>query len=272
MPDSRSSSGWRATSVPSSACLTARPAAMSAGRSSGDHAQPEARGGNRGVDRAAVGHVDRDARGVRRRARRRRTGTLRKATLSTIPPLHAHARDDAARRDVDRHVDLAVARRGHRPRLDGPRAERDRPVPARGRVAVLVPEEDAEVGAVVVGRHEEAAVHVGVPARLVAQQPADRLDRLGRGRALAALAHRRAGDRRDPRRHDPERLARRVVVRRRDLGRYRVTHASGSSASLATRAGRRPAATSASVTRSTTLRRLARTAIQTCCSGSAAPW
>ena len=271
MPDRRSSSGWRATVVPSSACLTARPAAMSAGRSSGDHAQPEARGRDRGVDRAAVGHVDRDARGLARRGRRRTTARCGRRRLDA-PAAHAHARDDAAGGDVDRHVDLAVARRGHRPRLDGPRAERDRPVPARGRVAVLVPEEDAEVGAVVVGRHQEAAVHVGVPARLVAQQPADRVDGLGRGRALAALAHRGAGDRRDARRHDPERLARRVVVRRRDLGRYRVTHASGSSASLATRAGRRPAATSASVTRSTTLRRLARTAIHTCCSGSAAPW
>ena len=43
----------------------------------------------------------------------------------------------------------------------------------------------------------------------------------------------------------------------------RVTQASGSSASLSIAAGRWPAATSATVTRSSTLRRLARTAIQT---------
>jgi hypothetical protein len=58
-----------------------------------------------------------------------------------------------------------------------------------------------------------------VPARLVAQEPADRVYRLRRGGVLAALADRGTGDRRDSRRHDPERLARRVVVRRGDLGR-----------------------------------------------------
>ena len=173
---------------------------------------------------------------------------------------------------VDHDVDLAVVRRGDQAGVDRPRAERDRAVPAGGRVAVLVPEQHAEVRAVVVGRHQEAAVHVGVAARLVAQQPPHRVDRAGRGRGSRRSSTVAPGDRGRAAGHDPERLAGRVVVRRGDLGRYRVTHASGSSASLATRAGRRPAATSASVTRSTTLRRLARTAIQTCCSGSAAPW
>jgi hypothetical protein len=95
---------------------------------------------------------------------------LRNATALTAPPAHGHARGDAARRDVDAHVDLAVARRRDVAGLHRPRAERDRPVPARRRVAVLVPEQHAEVGAVVVGLHQEAPVHVGVPARLVAQR------------------------------------------------------------------------------------------------------
>jgi hypothetical protein len=82
-----------------------------------------------------------------------------------------------------------------------------------------VPEQHAEVRAVVVGLDEEAAVHVGVPARLMAEQAPHDVDRLRRGGVLAALAHRGAGNRRGAGGHDPERLARRVVVRRRDLGR-----------------------------------------------------
>ena len=45
-----------------------------------------------------------------------------------------------------------------------------------------------------VRRHHEAAVHVGVPARLVAEQPPHAVDLLGRRRVLAPLPHRRAGD------------------------------------------------------------------------------
>ena len=61
-------------------------------------------------------------------------------------------------------------------------------MPAGGRVAVLVPEEHAEVGAVVVGLDQEAAVHVGVAARLVAQQPAHHVD----GGDAAAVSRRSA--------------------------------------------------------------------------------
>ncbi len=52
---------------------------------------------------------------------------------------------------------------------------------------------------------------------------------------------------------------------------HRVTHASGSSASLSISGGSRPAAMSATVTCSATLRRLARTAIHTRSSASAGP-
>lgn len=54
-------------------------------------------------------------------------------------------------------------------------------------------------------------------------------------------------------------------------GDQRVSQASGSAASFSTPAGSWPAATSASVTSSTTLRKFARTAIHTCASGAAAP-
>ncbi len=187
MPDRRSSSGWRATSRALERLLDRAPGRDERGQVVGGHAQAEARGGDRGVDRAAVGHVDRDARGLHV-ARDDERGHVAKGDRLDDPAADANARDDAAGGHVDRDVDLAVARRGQRPRLDGPGAERDRPVSARGRVAVLVPEEDAEVGALVVGRDEEAAVHVRVPARLVAQQPADRLDR----RSDAAARSRRS--------------------------------------------------------------------------------
>ena len=82
-----------------------------------------------------------------------------------------------------------------------------------------MPEEDAEVGAVVIGRDDEAAVHVGVAARLVAQQPPDAVDDVAAPRVLAALADGRAGDIGRAGRDDPERLAGGVVV-----GRLHVDH------------------------------------------------
>ena len=216
MPESRSSCGWRATSVPSSARFTARPASISAGQVLRAHAQAEALRGHERVDRAAEGDVRGHLAGGH--VARHDVGRhVAEADALDRAAAAAHRRDDAARGDVDRHVDLAVGGRLDEPRLHGPGAERDRPVPARGRVAVLVPEEHAEVGAVVVGRDEEAAVHVGVAARLVAEQPAHTLGLLRRRGAHPALGDRRAGQRRRALAHDAERLARRVVVRRDDL-------------------------------------------------------
>ena len=217
MPDRRSSVGWRAASCPASAAFTARPASIRRGRSSGHDAQAEARRRHRGVDRAAVGHVDLDA-GRRRRRARSRT-TARCGTRRSRPRRRACARarrrGPTARRSRPRPRRRAGASTSAG--LDRPRAERDRAVAARGRVAVLVPEEHAEVGAVVVGRDEEAAVHVGVAARLVAEQPPHRVDLVRGRRVLAPLEHGRAGDLGRARRHDPERLAGRVVVRRADV-------------------------------------------------------
>ena len=101
--------------------------------------------------------------------------------------------------------DALVERPGH---------ERDRPVAARRRVPGVVEEDDAEVGAVVVRLDDEAAVHVGVPARLVDEQPAHVVEPLERVAAL--VEDRRAARRFDAARDDPEGLAGRVVVDRAD--------------------------------------------------------
>jgi hypothetical protein len=73
-----------------------------------------------------------------------------------------------------------------------------------------VEEDDAEVGAVVLGLGDEAAVHVGVAARLEDEQPADVVELLLREAAL--LEDRGAAKRVDAAGDDPERLAGGVVV------------------------------------------------------------
>ena len=76
-------------------------------------------------------------------------------------------------------------------------------------------EDDAEVGALVLGLGDEAAVHVGVAARLVDEQAADVVDVLERVAPL--VEDRAAGKRVDAAGDDAERLAGRVVVDRADL-------------------------------------------------------
>src|SRR5262249_62357993 len=60
--------------------------------------------------------------------------------------------------------------------LDRPGYERDRAVAARGRVASIVEEDDAEVSPLVLRLGDEAAVHVCVPARLVDEQAPDMVE------------------------------------------------------------------------------------------------
>ena len=101
------------------------------------------------------------------------------------------------------------------PLVERPRDERDRAVTARRRVALVVEEDDPEVGSFVLRRHDVAAVHVRVTAGLEDEQAAVGVEVLV-GEA-AALEDRRAIERRDAGRHDPERLAARVVVDRLDV-------------------------------------------------------
>jgi hypothetical protein len=79
-----------------------------------------------------------------------------------------------------------------------------------------VPEQHTEVGAVVVRRDEETAVHVGMASRLVAQQTPDGVDIRAVAGVLAPVRHARAGNLRNARHHDPKRLTGRVVVDRRN--------------------------------------------------------
>jgi hypothetical protein len=80
-----------------------------------------------------------------------------------------------------------------------------------------VEEDDAEVGAVVVRLDDVTAVHVGVAAGLVHEEPPHVIESLERIAAL--VENRRAAQPVDPGRDDAERLARAVVVDGADLHR-----------------------------------------------------
>ncbi len=101
--------------------------------------------------------------------------------------------------------------------LERPRDERDRPVAAGGRIALVVEEDDAEVGAVVLRLGDEAAVHVRVAARLVDEQLAHVVEMLQRKTAL--VENRAPRGRLDAAGDDPKRLAARVVVDGLDVQR-----------------------------------------------------
>jgi hypothetical protein len=73
-----------------------------------------------------------------------------------------------------------------------------------------VEENDSEVGALVLRLRHEAAVHVGVAAGLVHEEPADGIEVLQREAAL--LQNRAALERRHAAGDYPERLAGGVVV------------------------------------------------------------
>ncbi len=140
-------------------------------------------------------------------------GHVAEANGLHVPVLDARDRLQPSRRAVDDHARLRLDG-FHDPALDRPRDERDRAVAARGRVARVVEEDDAEVGALVLGLGDEAAVHVGVAARLVDEQAADVVDVL---EGVAPLVEDRAsGEGVDAAGDDAERLAGRVVVDRRN--------------------------------------------------------
>ncbi len=120
---------------------------------------------------------------------------------------------EASGRHVDDDAGLALAALDDA-LVERPGDERDRPVPAGGRVARVVEEHDAEVRAPIVRLDDEAAVHVRVPARLEDEQAPDVVEAC---ECIAPLVeNRRAPERLDAAGDDPERLAARVVVDRRD--------------------------------------------------------
>ena len=126
---------------------------------------------------------------------------------------HGRPRLEPPRRHVHDQPVLALARLDDA-LLECPGDERDRPVPARRRVPLVVEEDDAEIGSVVVRRDDVAAVHVCVAARLEDEEAAEAVEVLAR--EAAAVEDRLALERRHAAGHDPERLAARVVVDDRD--------------------------------------------------------
>ncbi len=167
------------------------------------------------VEGAAERHVERDE-AVRRPDRdvpreHERRDVPEPDRLDPAVVVEPRRADQPPARHVDRDTDDAVRRHGRKPaRVDRPRDQRDRAVAARGRVALVVEEHDAEVRPVVVGRRHERPVHVGVAARLVDQQPADVIEVVHR--PAPALEDGPALEVGDAAGHDPERLAGRVVV------------------------------------------------------------
>ena len=138
-------------------------------------------------------------------------GHVAEAHRSHATVLDARPRVEPTRGDVDDDVVLALLLLDDA-LVERPRDERDRPVPARGRIAGVVEEDDAEVRFRVLRLDDEAAVHVGVPARLVHEQPPNVVEPVVR---VAPLVE----DRRTLRRlytvgDDPEWLTRGVVVDR----------------------------------------------------------
>ena len=168
----------------------------------------------RGVEGAAERDVDRDLShpNARRPDERRDVAKRDRADAAADDGCHGF---EPARGNVDDDPVLSLAAL-HDALVERPRDESDRPVTARRRVAGVVEEHDAEVGAVVVRRHDVAAVHVGVAARLVDEQPADVVEPLER--VAASLEDRRAPERLDAAGDDPKRLATGVVVDRPDRG------------------------------------------------------
>ena len=121
--------------------------------------------GARRVERAAVGDVDLACRRLEACApdERRHVAEPHRAHLAAV---HESPGLEPPGRHVDDDPLLALAPLDHA-LVECPGDECDRAMAARGRVAGVVEEDDAEIRAVVVRLADEAAVHVRVAARLV---------------------------------------------------------------------------------------------------------
>ena len=100
------------------------------------------------------------------------------------------------------------------PPFQGDRADGDHPVTAHGAVALVVHEEHAGVRRRRARLGQHRAIHVGVPAGLVHQRPAERVTMLPH--PVALLEHRLANRGREPAGDEPQRLAGRMRVDRLD--------------------------------------------------------
>ena len=143
----------------SSAGRSSRWSAISAGRLAGSRRRARGRG-RRPSRRRRRRRPRRAATGPRVVGPRRRgpaRTTARSGTDRLDAPTVVETRRQASRPDGTSTVDLVTGSVGAHPaRLDRPRHERDRAVAAGRRVALVVEEDDAQVGAGVVGRRHEA--------------------------------------------------------------------------------------------------------------------
>ena len=108
------------------------------------------------------------------------------------------------------HNGRAIAARQQQPALERDGRDGNDAVAAHRAVALVVHEQHARVRAWRHGLGEDRAVHVGVPARLEHQRPAQMI-----GvplQPLALVEHRLAARRREPLDDEPQRLAGRVGV------------------------------------------------------------
>ncbi len=123
--------------------------------------EPEGPHIHRAVERPAerdVEHQPAPARLDLHVAREHERGDVPEAhRLDPTVAVQARRAGEPARRDVDRDRDLTSARFGRDPTgVDRPGHQRDRPVPARRRIALVVEEHDAQVTVGVVGWRDEA--------------------------------------------------------------------------------------------------------------------
>ena len=154
------------------------------------------------LDRCVEGAAERDVDSRQTSVPQTNAGTLRKRT-ETHAPSRTRATVSSRPDGTSTTTRVSSSRDQQHPRFERPRDERDRAVPARRRVAGVVEEHDAEIGAVVLRLGDEAAVHVGVAARLVDEQLPQMIEPLGR---VAALLEDRVPAQLLPG-HDAERLA-----------------------------------------------------------------
>ena len=116
--------------------------------------------------------------------------------------------------------------------LERPRYQCNRSVPARGAVAGIVKEDHAKICTGIVRGRDEAAIHIGVAARLVDEEASNVVDICGSPQPT--LAYSRTADLRRALDDDPERLTSGVVVDRVHF-QHVVTSAHCTTAAMATR-------------------------------------
>ena len=172
------------------------------------HDEPRLRSVEVRVEGAAEHDVDRQRAEARRLdaqvAMQDEARHAAEAHFTGAPAVEAHERLDEAGWRVEADARLGLHRL-HHAELDQRLAERDDAVPAHVAVAFVVHEDHAEVGLFGDRRQQIRAVHVGMAARLVHQQAAQRVE--ARLRISALLEDRAPAQRRRAGRDHAQRLA-----------------------------------------------------------------